>query len=131
MLKEPKSTAVEIREHLKKHGPDYPWHIWHVLHVETHRTQMRYSSFMSYFRTLERLQLVVRTSPPATQPKTPPYVRTGRLKSVPRVWFALNLKKLNSPEWMAPQRSLHPGTFRLTHRPKGRPPGSPNKPKKT
>lgn len=131
MLKKPKnSTAVEIREFLRKTQPNYVWATWHHLRFEAKVTRMRYSSFMSYFRTLEKLQLIVRTSPPRTQPSIPTYRRTGRLKSVPRVWFVLNLKNLNSEAWRHPERSLHPETFLLTHRPRGRPPGSPNKKKK-
>jgi hypothetical protein len=131
MLEKPKiSTAIAIREFLKKFGRGYPWQIWHFLHIETKTSQMSYASFISYFKTLERLGLVLRVDPPRVQPPTPPYRKAGHLKSQPRVWFTLNQRKVDSEEWRHPQRSLHPRTFRLTHRPKGRPPGSRNKPKK-
>jgi hypothetical protein len=130
LLKKPKiSTAIAIREFLKKFGRGYPWQIWHFLHIETKMSQMSYASFCSYFKVLEKLNLVVRTDPPKTQPPIPKYRRTGRLKSLPRVWFTVNPEKLNSSAWTTPQRSLHPEVFKLTHRLRGRPAGSRNKPK--
>jgi hypothetical protein len=124
-------TAIAIREFLKKFGRGYPWQIWHFLHIETKTSQMSYTSFLSYFKVLEKLNLVVRTDPPKTQPPIPKYRRTGRLKSVPRVWFALNAKSLNSEDWRHPERSLHPQTFRVTGKSRGRPAGSKGKRKKT
>jgi hypothetical protein len=132
LLKKPKiSTATQIRDLLKARGSAYVWQLWHILRFERKATRMRYASFVSYFKTLERLGLVLRVDPPKTQPPIPKYRRTGRLKSVPRVWFALNPRKVNSSEWTAPERSLYPETFKVTGRPRGRPPGSKNKPKKT
>ena len=126
------STAVEIREFLRKTQPNYVWALWHNLHVERKLIRMRYSSFCSYFRTLERLGLVLRSKSTKTEKRPGDTAYHGRLKPhYPRAYYVLNSHKLNSSAWLAPQRALHPETFLLTHRLKGRPPGSLNKPKET
>lgn len=124
-MEKPK-TAIAIQEHLKK-GPDYRWRIWHTLR-EQKLTKMRFNSFLSYFRTLELLGLIVRTS--SKELPTPKY-KKGHLTSIHRAtYFALNKKNLNSEAWLHPERSLHPGTFELTGRGRGRPVGSRNKSKR-
>jgi len=125
------STAIEIRNYLEKHGLDYPWHVWHVLHIEKKVTAMRYTSFCSYFKTLERLGLVLRTTPPKQEPQIPKYRRVHHFKSVPRAWYKLNPEKVNSPEWRHPERALYPHVFRVSGRPIGRPAGSKNRRKRT
>lgn len=130
LQKPPKTTTgIAIRELLRKTQPNYVYALWHNLCMEKKLTCMRYASFCSYFKTLERLGLVIRSKPPKVEPPVPLYRKKYHFKSTPRAWYTLNFEKLSSPEWRYPQRALRPQIFLLTHRPKGRPPGSRNKPK--
>lgn len=132
MLKNPKiSTATRIRELLKERGSGYVWQLWHILRFERKVTRMRYTSFLSYFKILERLGLVLRTTPPKQEPPIPKYRRVHHFKSVPRAWYKLNPEKVNSPEWRHPERALYPHVFRVSGRSIGRPAGSKNRRKRT
>lgn len=123
------TTAIAVRDYLQKFGSGYPWQIWHYLHIELRQTKMRYTSFCSYFKTLEKLKLVIRSKPPKGEPPISKYQKRYGLKPNPRVWFMLNSSKLDSEEWAAPQRFLYCEIFRLTGKPRGRPAGSRSKPK--
>lgn len=122
------TTAVQIREHLRRHGPDYRWHIWHVIHIEQKLSKMKFHSFIAYFKVLLRLNLVLRTSPRAViKPKVTKY-RKGLLTQIPHpIWFKLNPQKLNSEFWDHPLKSLYPHLFKFSGRGPGRPAGSKNR----
>lgn len=130
-MKKPKvSTAIMIRDELKKTQPNYIWALWHRLHIERKLTRMKYASFCSYFKVLEKLGLVLRVDPPKTEPPIPKYRRLYGFKSAVRKWYKVNPAKMNSSQWMAPERALYPKIFKVSGRRTGRPAGSKNKPKK-
>jgi len=127
------STAIRVRDFLQESGPCHRYFIWQQLHVQRKLTRMRFNSFTSYFRTLERLGLVVRVRPP-TQSTEKAKQPTSKYKMIltsvrkPKL-FRANARKLDSPDWNSPQRALYPNIFRPTGRRRGRPEGSKNKPK--
>ena len=131
MLKKPKnSTAIEVREFLRKTQPNFPFQVWREL-KRASKIHSRYQSFMVYWRCLERLNLIQRVPSPKSKTEKKPgdTVYFGRLKPhYPRTYFVLNSQKLQDPSWLSPQRYLFPLNFKLlSNRGPGRPVGNKNR----
>jgi hypothetical protein len=73
------------------------------------------------------LSLVVRVKAPRIEPSATKYQKFHNFKSLPRAWFSLNSRRVDSDAWLNPQRTLYPTFFKVTGKPRGRPPGSPNR----